>query len=213
MMNEPDVDPALFRVWGLDGAYDGGLAVRDDEALLGMAGRAVLDLKSASLPSPLEQLQDMLNGMTRELREQLQQFRALQRREDSGEGGADIGASGQGGDGKGAGLRAERPDPPDRKQVQADAKASIEAMSVIVRTLEKIDSLQRTIDADRRAQAEADLGDEDYAAIISGLEARIEAKAEARAAALIGEWVLRHGKILSASGLDTSQILPHSPPG
>ena len=102
----------------------------------------------------LDDLQDMLNGMTKELREQMQQFQRLREaaRERGNRGRAEI----------------------DRKLIQADAKASIEAMSVIVRTLEKIDSLQRTIVHDRELQAEQDLDEEGYDALVREFNNRVE---------------------------------------
>ncbi|KQV43524.1 MULTISPECIES: hypothetical protein [unclassified Rhizobium] len=49
-------------------------------------------------------------------------------------------------------------------------------MSLIIRTLEKIDSLQRTIAHDRRA--EADAVDENLEALVAEFDARVERRAE-----------------------------------
>ncbi len=131
---ELDIDPALFGVWPKAAVYDGLRTAGPDDALEAQAWRVVLDTKAEAV-SPLDDLQDMLNNMTKELRMQLQQFQLL--REQAAE------------------RALADADEIDRKQTQADAKASIEAMSLIVRTLEKIDSLQRTIaltGASRRKQ-------------------------------------------------------------
>jgi vacuolar-type H+-ATPase subunit I/STV1 len=152
-----DVDPALFGVWPKVLVYDGLTPGGRNEALEAQAWAAVLDTKSDKA-SPLEDLQDMLNGMTKELRMQLQQFQVL--REQAGE------------------LALADADEIDRKQTQADAKASIEAMSLIVRTLEKIDSLQRTIAHDRQLAAESEIDEDDYEALCRQFEERIETRAQ-----------------------------------
>lgn len=152
-----DVDPALFGVWPKALVYDGLALSGHDEALGAQAWAAVLDTKSDKI-SPLDDLQDMLNGMTKELRMQLQQFQVL--REQAAE------------------RALVDTDEIDRKQTQADAKASIEAMSLIVRTLEKIDSLQRTIAHDRQVQAESEIDEDDYEALCRQFEERIETRAQ-----------------------------------
>jgi len=152
-----DVDPALFGVWPKARVYDGLALDRHDEGLEAQAWAAVLDTKTEKI-SPLDDLQDMLNGMTKELRMQLQQFQVL--REQAAE------------------RVLVEADEIDRKQTQADAKASIEAMSLIVRTLEKIDSLQRTIAHDRQIAAEGEIDEDDYEALCRQFEERIETRAQ-----------------------------------
>ncbi|PYE46250.1 hypothetical protein DFI02_101390 [Rhizobium sp. PP-F2F-G20b] len=161
-MTDGTYDPALFGAWtptsayGL-GAYD--LAQAADTEPFDDAFRLILDRKSADMPAG-EELTDMLNGMTRELREQMQMFQMLRQQTDR--------------------RQTEAGEEIDRKAAQADAKASIEAMSLIVRTLEKIDSLQRTLAQDReRRDAEA-LDDAGYQSLLDTLEALVEQRAVER---------------------------------
>lgn len=150
-----DFDPALFGPWPKAPVYDGSQEA--DAALEDAARRVILETKAKAV-SPLDDLQDMLNGMTRELREQMAQFQRLRQIADgkAEAAGEDI----------------------DRKLIQADAKASIEAMSVIVRTLEKIDSLQRTIAHDRQVMAEQDFDEAGFEKLQAEFEARIESRAQ-----------------------------------
>ena len=114
------IDIALFGVSPEMGVYD-GLAGR----AAGFAGGAalVLDTKAEAPGDPFLDMQAMLLEMTKELRERFQRFQSQK-------------------------VLAERDaddagDEATRKAAQTDAKAAIEAVSLIVRTLEKIDSLQR----------------------------------------------------------------------
>ncbi len=157
MIADLDFDPDVFGIWPSAPVY--GDADGDRwEWLADVASRIVLDTKAQNTASPLDELQDMLNGMTKELKQQLQQFQTLRRAADAAldEGDGEI----------------------DRKAVQADAKASLEAMSLLIRTLEKIDSLQRTIAHDRRAEAEAAGADESFEALVAEFDARVERRAE-----------------------------------
>ena len=151
---EADFDPDVFGLWPKAPVYDG---LREDrwERLADVADQVVLDTKAQTAGSALDDLQDMLNGMTKELKQQLQQFQVLRRAAEA--------------------TLAEEGGEIDRKTVQADAKASLEAMSLIIRTLEKIDSLQRTIAHDR--QAEADRTDENLEALVAEFDARVERRA------------------------------------
>lgn len=154
-MSELDFDPALFGFWPKVPVY--GLLPQAEAGLEDVARLVILETKAEAV-SPLDDLQDMLNSMTKELREQMQQFQRLRtlaadKSEDAG-------------------------DEIDRKLIQADAKASIEAMSVIVRTLEKIDSLQRTIAHDRQMMAEQDFDEAGFEKLQAEFEARIESRAQ-----------------------------------
>lgn len=155
MTSELDFDPALFGLWPKAAVYD-GLGADASAALEETARRVILETKAKSV-SPLDDLQDMLNGMTRELREQMQQFQRLRPAADQ--------------------KAAASEDEIDRKLIQADAKASIEAMSTIVRTLEKIDSLQRTIAHDRQMLAEQDTDEVEYAKLVALFDSRVEMRA------------------------------------
>jgi hypothetical protein len=154
-MSDLDFDPALFGLWPKAAVY-GERSSDEDGALEDMARRVILDTK-AEVFSPLDGLQDMLNEMTRELREQMQQFQRLRKAAEE----------------KMALVEEEI----DRKAIQADAKASIEAMSVIVRTLEKIDGLQRTIAHDRQVLADAAFDEDGYKAYIAQIDDSIERRA------------------------------------
>ena len=156
-MPDLDFDPELFGFWPKAPVYDGMGASEADATRQETARRLILDTK-AEVFSPLDGLQDMLNEMTRELREQMQQFQRLRKAAEE----------------KMALVEEEI----DRKAIQADAKASIEAMSVIVRTLEKIDGLQRTIAHDRQMLAEQDFDEVAYEKLQAEFNDRIESRAQ-----------------------------------
>ncbi|WP_428427981.1 hypothetical protein [Pararhizobium sp.] len=157
MTSDLDFDPALFGLWPKAPVYGGVWPHEADAALEDVARRVILETKAEAV-SPLDDLQDMLNGMTKELREQMQQFQRLRRLADD--------------KAEAAGEEI------DRKLVQADAKASIEAMSVIVRTLEKIDSLQRPIAHDRQAAADTAFDEASYNAFVAEIDQRVEQRAK-----------------------------------
>ncbi|HUH49064.1 MAG TPA: hypothetical protein VLZ56_04315, partial [Mycoplana sp.] len=142
-----DVDADLFGLPATDLAYDGG--TRPDcweEGRVEMA-TVLLDMKADTGGDPLDEMQTMLSEMTKELRERFQRFQGQRR---TAEHVADA---------------AE--DEADRKLAQADAKAAIEAVSLIVRTLEKIDSLQRAIRSERRDADERRGEVADYDAVVA----------------------------------------------
>ncbi|MDH6268408.1 putative membrane protein [Rhizobium sp. SG_E_25_P2] len=76
----------------------------------------------------------------------------------------------------------------DHKTAKADAKAASEAIQQIVRTIEKLDSLQRALAEERAAREEASFGAEAHKA----LAARVELLIEARARELAAEMRKRH---------------------
>ncbi|MDO9417957.1 hypothetical protein [Pararhizobium sp.] len=203
MIPDLDFDPALFGAGVRTPVYD-GLRARerccDDAGLEALAGRVVLELKAEAQVSPAGELSDMLALMTRELREQLQAF---QRMREAAQGGL---AAVEGPDtdaGAGGAI--------DRKQLQADAKASIEAMSVIVRTLEKIDSLQRTLAHDRDRQAGAAVDADGYKALVEQFQQRLESRAEERAHRLFEDWKQKYlaASLPAADGVERDT----GPPG
>lgn len=160
-----DVDPGLFGLPATRPVYDGFVAGArwcDDGAA------AVLDLKSEADGDPLADMQMMLSQMTKELRERFQRFQSQRR---AAEQSAD-----------------EAVDEAERKLGQADAKAAIEAVSLIVRTLEKIDSLQRTIMSERRDAEEREGAVADTDALIAEFDRRVEAKAQA----YLAKWKAEH---------------------
>ena len=156
------IDIALFGVSPEMGVYD-GLAGR----AAGFAGGAapVLDTKAEAPGDPFLDMQAMLLEMTKELRERFQRFqsqKALAERDADDAG-----------------------DEATRKVAQTDAKAAIEAVSLIVRTLEKIDSLQRTLIAERVDSGEPD----DEAALIEEFDRLLEQRVKERMDAAKTEWM------------------------
>ncbi|MBP1843794.1 hypothetical protein J2046_002050 [Rhizobium petrolearium] len=115
-------DPALFGLWAERPAYGDGI-VMDDEILADRARGVLLEIKSAeSAIQPAEELRRLLNDMTAEMRAQFETFRDMRRS---------------------AEKALEDGDEAAQKLARADVKAATDAMSLIVRTFEKVDSLQR----------------------------------------------------------------------
>ncbi len=101
-----------------------------------------------------DELWHLLNEMTAEMRAQFQFFRCLR-------------------EGAGAALD-EAVDDAAGKGARADVKAATDAMSLIVRTLEKIDTLQRQLARDREAAAEDAAGAQDYEDAVAFFQRRID---------------------------------------
>lgn len=125
------------------------------------AGR-VLETKSEVLPG--DELRVMLNQMTGEMREQFAAFVELR---------------------KGAEIAAEGGDEAAGKLARADLKAAVDAMGLIVRTLEKIDQLQRQLSRDRELEMESREQAEGYAAAKGQLLAIIDQRAAEKAELLV----------------------------
>lgn len=165
---ETVVEIGLFGVSPQWDAYD-GLAERGIAFMGGAA--AVLDVKAEGIGDPFLDMQAMLLEMTKELRERFQRFQSQK-------------------------VLAERDadaagDEAARKLAQTDAKAAIEAVSLIVRTLEKIDSLQRTLIAER---AGADAGDaDDEEALMAEFDRLVEARVKERIDAARQGWLREIG--------------------
>lgn len=105
-----------------------------------------------------DDLRRLLNDMTREMRAQFDYFRRLR-----GESEADGAAS------------------------RTDAKAAVDAMSLIVRTLEKIDALQRQLARDREEEADRHADPAELERARDALLALIDERADERAARLADE--------------------------
>ncbi|MCM2476492.1 hypothetical protein HGO38_23895 [Rhizobium sp. CG5] len=127
------------------------------------AGRVVLEIKSAEEPTAAERYCRLLNDLTLEMRAQFELFRNLRQSADGLIGGEDEAAA---------------------KLARADAKAASDAMSLIVRTLEKVDSLQRQLARDRQDELERGGDGESYEQTRTRLLVLIERRAEERAEAL-----------------------------
>lgn len=126
-------DPALFGLWAAAPAY-GDTVVMDDTVLAEEARSVLLETKSAEPAfDPAEALRRLLNEMTLEMRDQFATFRNLRASAEKALADGDEAA---------------------QKLARADVKAATDAMSLIVRTLEKVDSLQRQLARDREIEAE-----------------------------------------------------------
>jgi hypothetical protein len=127
-----------------------------------------LEIKSADLAALNAHYADLLNDLTQEMRAQFEQFRQLR---------------------EGAEALMRGDDDAAAKLARADLKAASDAMSVIVRTLEKIDALQRQLVRDREAEEER--ADSDYDTLETAqarLLALVDQQAEAKAHMLFAQW-------------------------
>lgn len=130
--------------------------------------RYLLEYKSADFAALNGHYADLLNDLTQEMRAQFEQFRILR-------------------EGAEALMRGE--DDAAAKLARADLKAASDAMSVIVRTLEKIDALQRQLARDREAEQDrAESDHETLDAAQARVLALVENQAEAKARLLFAEW-------------------------
>lgn len=159
------IDLQLFGLSPEPAVYDGlGGRRMDFES----AAALVLDTKADGPLDPFLDMQAMLLEMTKELRERFQRFQSQKALAEQDAAGAEDEAS--------------------RKLVQSDAKAAIEAVSLIVRTLEKIDSLQRTLISER-SEAEAARGEpEDEAALAAEFDKLVEQRVKERLNAAREDW-------------------------
>lgn len=185
-----DIDIDLFRPWP-EGAVKGSgqPAERAEKRLARVVSRVVLELKSLDGASTIDGLVRLLNDLTLEMREQFDLFRRLRISAESMIDGADEAAA---------------------KLARADVKAATDAISLIVRTLEKIDTLQRQA-ARERAEAEmleAESGDHD--AIRKSFERMIEQRADERAARLFEDWKREAGS--AGPEEDDGQVRAVGPP-
>lgn len=156
-----DFAPELFGFWP---ARRGGLS--EAEAQMGEE-EYFLETKSAGA-SPAEEQRVLLNQMTAELREQFSAFRTLRRAAEA--------------------AAAESGDEAAAKLARADLKAATDAMSLIVRTLEKIDQLQRQLARDLEMEAESRETAAGYQEVKAHFLRMIEEKADARARSLFERW-------------------------
>lgn len=125
-------------------------------AVTAEAEAVLLELKSADRAASADELRLLLNEMTREMRAQFIAFRDLR-------SAADVLAAGG--------------DEAAHKQARADLKAATDAMSLIVRTLEKVDSLQRQLARDRAEEAEKRAEDTGFEEALRHVQELIEARA------------------------------------
>jgi hypothetical protein len=162
-----DFDPALAGFWPVGGRQDYGGTWRSAEDGRGW-GRdptaretsAALEIKSERPAlSPVEEMQALINAMTGELRAQFCLFQTIREQAEARIGGEEA----------------------EAKAAKVDAKAAVDALALISRTMEKIDGLQRSLADALARQAEEAFDDEDYQTLLADIERRIADRAEERA--------------------------------
>ncbi|MBL0371058.1 hypothetical protein JJB09_03370 [Rhizobium sp. KVB221] len=167
MFNPIDFDPAMVSPWPVMPVHP-QLDVRVADARAGAAAnRILIETKAAAEPTQAEALQDLLNQMTVEMRLQFEAFRKIR-------------------------IDAEKllegpADDSTVKIAKADIKSANDALSLIVRTLEKIDSLQRSLADDRERATEQNFDQAAYDELLAGIERKIEARARELASAMAGQ--------------------------
>jgi len=184
MFDPIDFDPALVSPWPLASPRLGdarATAVAEDAAR-----QILLETKAAAEPSPAEALADLLNQMTDEMRLQFQAFRKIR---------VDAEA-----------LLADTVDDAAIKLAKADIKSATDALSLIVRTIEKIDALQRSLADDRARATEQNFDQAAYDELLAGIERKISARAHERAEQLFATWCVE-GRAGNGAGNGTGPPL------
>ncbi|MBW8284319.1 MAG: hypothetical protein K0M55_12005 [Rhizobium sp.] len=175
---------------GLESGAEGGGESGPVAEAGAAADAAALEQKSAEGLSPLDRLAALLDDLTGEMRQQFELFRKLRATAERQIDGADEAAA---------------------KAARADAKAATDAIALIVRTLEKIDSLQRQLARDREDAALLSGEGEDEEAIRQELLRIIENQAEARARARFAAWQCQAAP--GGAGAAADQPEPEATPG
>lgn len=156
MIDEIEFDPALAGAWPVARGASYDPRLEDEV-------RAVL-LETKSGPSPAEELQKLLNDMQGELKAQFEVFRKI--RVD-------------------AQARLDGGEEAEVKLAKADVKSASDALSLIVRTIEKVDGLQRTLAEERMRAEEESFDDAAYQSLLDDIDRRIGEQAERRAQVLL----------------------------
>ncbi|PZM17097.1 hypothetical protein [Rhizobium tubonense] len=177
-------DPALFGSWPPPGRHEVTAGWSAEESRAQAEG---LFLETKSAEAPQEALRMLMNDMTQEMRDQFDYFRKLRTAAEAKAGG--------------------EVDDAEAKLARADVKAATDAMSLIVRTLEKVDSLQRQLARDRDLEAERNADRPGYEEAKSKLLALIEQKANERAEIIIAE------RSRAAAELEACTAVGTGPPG
>jgi len=128
-------------------------------------GRAAW-LETKAEASPVAEMQALLNAMTGELRQQFDMFQKIRAQ---------------------AAPRLDGEEA-EARIAKADAKAAVDALSLITRTMEKIDGLQRGLADSIARAAEETVDDAAYRSLLAGIEHKIAERAEERAHVLLAEW-------------------------
>jgi hypothetical protein len=149
MEHEQRCDVALFHVWPM----------KMEPVRSGGETSPLIEQKMALRDEALrrQDVTQLLNDMTIELKAHFQFFKLL--RERAGEGG-------------------EEGEETDGKQLRTDMKAASDALSLIVRTLEKIDELQRQMAKEHDLALEEEASSDDYEKAVAFFLERIESLAE-----------------------------------
>ncbi|MDB5524871.1 MAG: hypothetical protein JWM58_2634 [Rhizobium sp.] len=165
MFDPIDFDPATAGLWPTGTARLEAYGTGREPDLDAKVHAVWLETKAASEPPPAEQSQQLLNEMTVELRQQFEAFRKI--RVD-------------------AEAKLVTGDDGEVKLAKADIKSANDALSLIVRTIEKIDSLQRSLAHDREIAVERDFDEASYEALLVGINRKIEDRARELAEQRLG---------------------------
>lgn len=154
MTSSHNCDPALYGACPETPAYAG-----EDMPEAAPETKSRADRLAAEDAARNGSLRQLLNELTVEMREQFSMYRNLR---EAGEAGLLPGS-----------------DDTDAKQARADVKIATDQLSLIVRTLERIDALQRVLAEERQALMDEDETDtEDYEAAVAHFLKRIDELAE-----------------------------------
>lgn len=165
MSDADDFDPALAGAWPV-----GRDAVYRPDIAEVVEG---LLLETKSEPSPAEALQSLLNEMQDELKAQFDVFKKIRVDAEKRLGGTDEG---------------------EIKLAKADVKSASDALSLIVRTIEKVDGLQRTLAEDRMRAEEESFDDDAYQKLLADIERKIEQRAEEIAEQRVSSTATENGR-------------------
>jgi hypothetical protein len=166
MFDPIDFDPALAVLWPPGQARPAPYGAGCGQDLDAAVKSVWLETKAAAEPSAAEETQRLLNDMTTELTAQFEVFRRI--RSD-------------------AEAKLAAGDENEQKLAKADIKAAIDALSLITRTIEKVDGLQRSLARDLEMAAQQDFSDADYQEMLAGIERKINDRAEERMRAWLAE--------------------------
>lgn len=178
-------DPGLAMLWPSAAAARapyGAVPAPNGQASL---AALLLETKAAEEPAPGEAARNLLNAMTDELRQQFEVFSRIRAN---------------------AELKLDAGDDAEQKLARADIKSSNDAVSLIARTIEKIDSLQRSLARDLDPADAEPFDAADYAALLDDIDRRIEVRAEER----MRIWLAERGESADRSG---TTHRPAGPPG
>jgi hypothetical protein len=160
MFDPIDFDPATVGLWPTALARLEPYGTGSDPGLDARVHAVWLETKAAETalaqPSPADQAHQLLSEMMAEMRQQFETFRKI--RVD-------------------AEIKLVAGDDGEVKLAKADIKSANDALSLIVRTIEKIDSLQRSLAHDREIALERDFDEAAYEQLLVAVRTRIAERA------------------------------------